>query len=156
MSTENAVELVADHFQVLFGDGVQAPLIDTTTLWDAPGRIASLEKFPELVGLGTIRYGGATRLTIRVDEYQEVPAPDWRALGSFEVNVPSGRLIFWAPELENIDLAPGFDLPPGLYEGSAFSRGEEDVHDEMASEGSDEYLIVLSPATVPGSLPDRP
>ena len=144
MNTENAVELVSDHFQVLFGDGVQAPHIDTTTLWDASGRIASLEEFPELVGLGTIRYGGVTRLTIRVNEFQDIPAPDWRELGGFEVNVPSGRLIFWAPELENIALAPGFDLPPGLYEGRAFSRGEEGVHDEMASEGPDEYLIVLS------------
>jgi len=144
MKTEDRVEVVADHFQVLFGDKAQAPLVDTVALWDTPGRIVCLEGSPELVGLGTIRYGGTVRLTIHVGGDQEAPMPDWRELGRFEVNVPSGRLIFWAPELENIDLAPGLDLPPGRYVGSAFSRGEEDVHDEMASEGPDEYLIMLT------------
>lgn len=144
MSREDAVEVVADHFQVLLGDGVQAPSVDTTTLWDKPGRVACLEGFPELVGLGIIRYGGTIRLKIRFDDHDETTPAGWRALGRFEVNVPSGRLIFWGPELERIESAPGIDIPPGRYEGSAFSRGEERVYDEMASEGPDEYLILLA------------
>jgi len=144
MRSEEVIELVTDHFQVLFGDEVQAPLFDTTALWDAPGRVVSLPGVSELVGLGTIRYGGTTRLTVRIADYQEAPTPDWQALGSFEVNVPSGRMIFWAPELEDIDLAPRVELPPGRYRGSVFSRGEEGVRDEMDSSGPDEYLIALA------------
>lgn len=144
MKKEKVIELVTDHFQVLFGDELQAPLVDTTALWDAPGRVVAMAGVSELVGLGTIRYGGTTHLTIRIDDYQEIPTSDWQMLGSFEVNVPSGRMIFWAPEVEDINLAPRVELSPGRYRGSAFSRGEEGVHDEMDSSGPDEYLIVLA------------
>lgn len=145
MNIEKIFDVVADHFQVLMGDSVGAPLIDTTALWDMPGRLGVLEKFPEIVGLGTIRFGGKTRITVRVADHQELPSPDWRLLGKFDLDAPSGRLIFWGPEIETVKSAPGVDLSPGCYEGCAFSRGEQDVHDEMASEGPDEYLIVLSP-----------
>lgn len=66
-------------------------------------------------------------------------------MGTFEVNVPSGRLIFWGPELEDISQAPRVELFPGCYQGVAFSSGTEQVVDEMVLSGPDEYLIVLSP-----------
>ena len=144
MNTENVIEVVTDHFQLLFGDEAEAPRVDTSMLWDNPGRVVTLSDFPALVGLGTVRYGGTTRLTIRTADYQETPTPDWQIMGSFEINVPSGRLIFWAPELEDLDRAPIIELPPGHYQGRAFIRGSEELHDEMASDGPDEYLIVLS------------
>lgn len=144
MKTEHTIELVTDHFQVLFGDEVRAPLVDTSSLWDVPGRVVYLSGFPELVGLGTVRFGGTTRLTIRIEEHHQAPQLGWQLMGGFEVHVPSGRLIFWGPELEDVGQAHGIELAPGCYQGSAFSRGTEKVLDEMASSGPDEYLIALS------------
>lgn len=141
---EIEVVTVTDHFQVLFGDARAAPFVDTSRLWDASGRVVTMHGFPTLVGLGTARFGGPTRLIVRANGAQAYPTSDWKAMGNFEVDVPSGRLIFWGPELEDIAHAPGTDLPPGHYEGSAFSRGEEEVRDEMSSDGPDEYLILLS------------
>lgn len=145
MNTEHRVELTTDHFQLLFGDSLEAPFVDTTALWDSPGRVASLSETPELVGLGTVRYGGTTRLTIRVATLPQEPLPGWQMMGRFELNVPSGRLVFWGPELEDIDQAPSIDLPIGRYRGMAFSHGTEAVVDEMADEGPDEYLVALWP-----------
>lgn len=153
MKAEHAIELVTDHFQVLFGDGARAPLVDTTSLWDVPEGVVSLSGFPELVGLGTTRYGGTTRLSVRIEARQESPPSGWQPMGAFEVYVPSGRLIFWGPEIEDIDDAHGVELSPGRYQGAAFSRATEQVLDEMASSGPDEYLIVLSPAEVSASEP---
>ncbi|MEF2148458.1 hypothetical protein [Aquilutibacter rugosus] len=146
MNIEIILDVFADHFQVLMGDSVRAPLVDTTALWDLPGRLGTLKGCSEIVGLGTIRYGGKTGITVRVGDHQELPSPDWLLLGKFDLDVPSGRLIFWGPEIETTVSAPGVDLSPGGYEGTAFSRGEQNVHDEMDSEGPDEYLIVLSPS----------
>lgn len=143
MNVQHRIELIADHFQILFGDSEQAPLIDTTTLWDSPGRVASLPGISELVGIGTVRYGGATQLTIRIEDSPQVLLSGWQLMGRFEVNVPSGRLIFWGPELEEISQAPGVKLPSGRYEGLAFSQRTELVVDEMAADGPDEYLIAL-------------
>lgn len=143
MKLERRIELTTDHFQLLFGDSVRSPLVDTTTLWDKPGRVVSLAGFPELVGLGTVRYGGVTRLTVRVVDQEEEAQTDWQLLGRFDVSVPSGRMIFWGPEIQSIREAVSLQLSPGCYRGKAFCRGAEAVVDEMAADGPDEYLIAL-------------
>jgi hypothetical protein len=64
-------------------------------------------------------------------------------MGEFDMEIPSGRVIFWGPELEDINQAVAIELLPGCYRGMAFSRGTEEVVDEMAPSGPDEYLIFL-------------
>src|SRR5690606_13661776 len=146
MIVERTLDVVTDHFQLLIGDSVQAPLLDTTALWDSPGRVASLKGSPELVGLGTVRYGGKTRVTLRVGDHLDESLRGWSLLGEFFLSVPSGELILWGPELENIHLASKVSVPKDGYQGAAFVRGAVLVTDEMSPDGSDEYLVTLQSA----------
>lgn len=143
MKSTHKIELATDHFQILFGDSVEAPLIDTTTLWDSPGCAISSSQLSELIGLGTTRYGGTTRLRVDITETPLETPLGWKSMGCFELNTSSGQVIFWGPELEDITKAASIRLPPGRYQGAAFSRGTEAVVNEMDPDGPDEYLIIL-------------
>lgn len=146
MNAEFKVEVATDHFQLLFGDSVEAPRVDTSALWDSPGAVASLHGVPELVGLGLARYGGVARVAVLIVASGLTSVLGWQDLGRFKLSVPSGRLIFWGPEAESLSDAPSVQLPSGEYQGAAFCRGAEAVVDEMAADGPDEYLLALWPA----------
>lgn len=143
MKSTHEITLTTDHFQVLFGDSVQAPLVDTTALWEPPGRVIVSSELSELIGLGTVRYGGTTRLRVDIAEAPPDVPPDWQPMGCFDLNIPSGQLIFWGPELADISKAASLRLRPGHYQGAAFSRDTEAVVDEMDPDGPDEYLLIL-------------
>jgi hypothetical protein len=136
-------EIENDHFQILLGDRVYGPLVDTMHLWDSGGRVAAMPNAPELVGLGTARYGGKTRIEVEITTSPPGPQSGWTSMGELSLYVPSGELVLWGPEALNTDQAPAVTLEPGRYFGSAFSRGTDAVIDEMATEGPDEYVIVL-------------
>src|SRR6056297_121295 len=138
MKTEYTFEILTDHFQLLFGDERKAPILDTTSLWDTSGSVVSLPGHSELIGLGTVRYGGTTRLTLSFQSCEQEGWPGWERMGDFEVSLPSGRLIFWGPEIDDIDAAQGIDVDPGIYHGIAFCRGIEKVQNEMDTTGPDE------------------
>lgn len=144
MRAEATIEVVGDHFQVLLGDERLAPMVDTSRLWDAPGRVAAMPGSAEILGLGTARQGGVFRLTVRIEDAVEPTPPGWKVLGAFDLDVPSGRLVVWGPELDDIDVAPRVDIPAGRWRGMACSRGEDAVLDEFESTGPDEYLLVLA------------
>ena len=141
--TRHQLEVPTDHFQVLVGDAKRGPEVDTTHLWDAGGALVSLKGAPELVGLATVRAGGITRVEVDVLPGPFTVGDKWLDLGGFILSVPSGRIILWGPEVNDLSQAPSLSLPPGRYEGRAFSRGTEAVKDEMAPNGPDEYRIVL-------------
>jgi hypothetical protein len=147
VNAEFKVEVATDHFQLLFGDSVEAPRVDTSALWDFPGAVASLHGVPELVGLGIVRYGGNARVTVLIAASACASVSGWQELGRFKLRVPSGRLIFWGPEAESLSDAPSVQLPSGEYQGAALCRGAEAVVDEMAADGPDEYLLALWPAS---------
>ena len=93
------------------------------------------------VGVPTVRYGGTSLVSVN---YKATDVPEgWQVLGPFVVDIPSGEMIFWAPETIEIVDTRKVSLPPGRYQGTVYARGEEQVVDEMAEDGPDEYLVVV-------------
>lgn len=137
------VEIESDHFQVLIGDRVRGPHVDTTDLWHDEQKVVAVLGAPELVAIGTARFGGKTRIQVEVALSEPEPQADWNEMGNFVLALPSGEILFWAPESPDLKRVPGVPVDPGKYLGRAFSRGTGDVVDEMATEGPDEYRIVL-------------
>ncbi len=137
-------DVEGDHFQILIGDRVRGPLVDTTELWESGGRIAAMLNAPELIGLGTARYGGKTRILVELElPPHGLVTPGWTPMGEFLLHIPSGEILLWGPEAADLGNMSTVRLEPGMYHGRAFSRGTDAVLDEMASEGPDEYRIVL-------------
>lgn len=145
------IEVSADHFQILFGDAREAPLLDTSTLWDAVGQVVTLPRHAELVGLGTVRSSGKIRLAVDFSDNQMDEPPGWQRMGSFNLAVPSGKIVFWSPETEDIDQCTTISVQAGNYHGLAFSRNTNEVVDEMNPIGPDEYKILLWLATSSGT-----
>lgn len=137
-------EINFDHFQFLIGDRKRGPLVDTSSLWDKSQIIGIVVDVPEIVGISTVRYGGKLQVGIQVARNPEIDCNSWDRIGEFEINLPSGELIVWAPETEDIDQSPTVSVPSGRYLGVAYSRGTDDVTDEMETVGSDEYCVVIS------------
>ena len=132
-----------DHFQILLGDRDRGPLVDTTQLWGSAGSVAVTPNAPELVGLGTARYGGKTRVHVETSSSPPRPQSGWTEMGKFALYVPSGEIIIWAPESLDLRKMPTVSIERGRYLGFAFSQGTDAVVDEMATDGPDEYRIVL-------------
>jgi hypothetical protein len=135
-------QVTTDHFQLLFGDSEHGPDVDTTNLWrENNNRVASIP--PYIVGLPTIRYGGKTKVQVEVTDAPPLGKSSWQPIGDFALEVPSGQVVFWGPELVDLSQARYVTLPAGSYAGIVLARGRECVKDEMADEGADEYRIVL-------------
>jgi hypothetical protein len=141
---ESSFEIDFDHFQFLIGDKTNGPLIDTATLWDTSQLIGSVDHASEIVGISTVRYGGKLKVLVLVSETPEIDCDSWNRIGLFDIDLPSGKLIVWGPETDNLDQSPTVSVPPGRYAGAAYSRGTDDVTDEMENEGPDEYCVVIS------------
>jgi hypothetical protein len=141
---QQRIELNTDHFQFLVGDRLRGPYADTTHLWDTGESVATLPNAPVLIGVATARYGGKTRIAVEViDGNPATPDGNWQKVGSFSINTSSGSLILWAPESVDLSCLPTIQVQAGTYDGLVFSSGTEDVIDELALDGPDEYLIVL-------------
>jgi hypothetical protein len=134
-----------DHFQFYAGDRKNGPYVDTSEIWGAGGPFACVSSQPFLVGIGTVRYGGQTRIQVEVAERPVTISDDWTKLGDFDLDLPSGELLLWAPETPDICRSASLRLSPGSYQGMAYCRGTNLVLDEMDEEGPDEYRIVLHP-----------
>src|SRR4029079_8281060 len=132
-----------DHFQFFAGDRRLGPLVDTSDIWRNNAKVAYLSGSPELVGIGTVRYGGRARVQIEFAENTNQIESDWTKLGEFTLALPTGELVLWAPESVDIRNCPSLRLPSGTYQGEAYSRGTLDVMDEMEEDGPDEYRIIL-------------
>ena len=137
-------ELDTDHFQILLGDGEQGPLVDTSTLWNTAGGVAALSDDPYVVGIGTVRQGGRTRVRVDLKEDTGGVIEEGKYLGDFLLSLPSGRLMVWSPETEDLANAPNVSMEPGRYRGRAFGLGLDEVRDESALEGPEQYRIILS------------
>ena len=136
-------ELLTDHFQFLFGDAIEGPRADTTNLWDADGSIGVIEEEPVVIGVATVRHGGRTTVLLGVHESRPAEELGWRSLGEFTLSLPSGKVLLWAPETDDVEASPSLALEPGTYRGVAMVHGDEEVSDEKASEGPDRYKVVL-------------
>ncbi len=132
--------LTADHFQFFFGDRLLGPTADTTHLWDGAGMVAMMNG---LVGVTTVRYGGDTRVSLRIIPAWGFGTTEGRLLGEAVLEVPSGKVVFWAPETSDIDACPTFSIDAGTYDVIVNSRGTEGIVDEMDTDGPDEYEVVL-------------
>jgi hypothetical protein len=139
------ISLGTDHFQFYFGDRKRGPYIDTTGLWEKGEKVAYVPGSPELVGVLTARYGGKTRIYFDAGRSTEEASEGWAELGEFIVFIPSGEIIFWGPEMIDAKNYPSIKLPAGSYRGKAYSRGTEEISDEMDEYGPDEYKIVVRP-----------
>ena len=145
MSTEVMVN--ADHFQVLVGDRDKGPLVDTSELWDSGVAIPSIKGKSELIALPIARFGGSVRVELDVvaGPPDEESSP-WESLGRFILDIPSGAIVLWGPELLDLGTAVRVEVPKGTYFGEAFARDRDQVSDEYAADGPDRYRIVLWPA----------
>jgi hypothetical protein len=137
------IEVQSDHFQVLVGDAKAGPLVDTSGIWNVHGNIGASPGDPTLVAIGTTRFGGRMQLTVIVGD-DRPPACDARVLGEFVLDVPSGEILFWAPESDDLSLHPRIRVAPGMYSGIAIGMNLELVSDEMEQEGLDRYGLHLS------------
>jgi hypothetical protein len=137
-------EFDTDHFQFFIGDHARGPRTNTEHIWDTSDSVATLRNIPFLVGVATARYGSKTRVVVEiVDKKPSTPDGEWKEMGSFSLQAPSGKLILWAPENVNLSGLPTVTVQPGNYDGLVFSTGTDTVIDEMAPDGPDEYRIVL-------------
>ena len=123
-----------DHFQILIGDRVKGPRVDTAALWSGGQSVAALSSVPELIGLSIARFGGRTRVGVDVVESQPETQLGWKEQGEFSLYVPSGSIRLWGPETIDFEQVVSIPLKPGTYSGRAFSRGTDEVLDEMANE----------------------
>jgi len=139
-------EIQTSHFQFLVGDRGRGPTADTTILWETGGAVATSPDLPEVVGVGTVRFGGNTRVSIEIIDTPLLAKEDWTELGRFSVTVTTGSLAIWGPEAANLSSMPAVPLAPGKFSGVAYVRGTEGSIDDAAPNGPDEYRIVLRPA----------
>ena len=144
MTMRYVCDVENDHFQVLLGDSVRGPRVDTRHLWDAGTTIATLPNEREIVGLGTVRYGGRVRVVIETCPSLPIAPEGWAELGAFTLSLPSGDLLLWGPEAEDMSKAPSVSVGPGTFQCAAYSKGTDAVPDEMAPVGNDEYRIVMA------------
>jgi hypothetical protein len=141
----NSFILDTDHFQFYAGDRENGPYVDISEIWNEGGPVVFVPNQPSLVGIATIRYGGKTRVQVEISQLLPTVDDDWTKLGDFELDLPSGELLLWAPETPDIRRGPSLRVPPRFYHGTAYSRGTSLVLDEMDEEGPDEYRIILYP-----------
>jgi hypothetical protein len=137
------LEVVADHFQFLVGDSAAGILADTTSLWRSRGVLGQIEESPEIVGIGTIRSGGRTKVVVTVGGKSPAEGAEGRVLGQFRLRLPSGIAVLWGPSAVDLSGAPSVRVPPGTYLGVATLRWEDQVSDEEAEEGPEEYWLRL-------------
>lgn len=147
MSKEVVVK--ADHFLVLVGDRDRGPLVDATGRWDARTGSLSVSGARELIVLPIERFGGDVRVEVdvRAEPLKVQPLP-WESLGRFELDVSSGEIVLWGPELPDLEGAARVKVPNGSYSGEAFSRDTNQIIDELAPDGADRYRLVLWPTSV--------
>jgi hypothetical protein len=141
------IELIvrADHFQVLIGDSVEGPLVDTSSLWNSSDPIPSVPGTEHLIALPVARFGGTAQvqLIMQTSSVTEQGAPEWELIGDFKLDLPSGTILLWGPETVDLESAASVVLSKGRYVGEAFATGRELVTDEEVLEGPDRYRIVL-------------
>lgn len=142
---DHIFKLDFDHFQFLVGDKHEGPLVDTTKMWDLSSPIGVVHGIDYIAGISTVRMGGKLSVIVRVTEDHSQKETEWNTLGQFDIDLPSGQMILWAPETFALDDAPVVHVVPDRYHAVAYSRNTEKVNDEMSSEGPDEYCIVISP-----------
>jgi hypothetical protein len=149
MSSE--LKVIADHFQFLIGDSTVGITVDTTQLWQSRGIVGVMADVPEIVGIGTIRSCGWTRVVVTVGDALASERPAGRTLGQFVLHLPSGIALLWGPNAVDLSSAPRVRVMPGTYRGTVVLHGDEGV-DELAEEGPEEYRILLEG---PLESPDR-
>lgn len=102
MSEEVVVK--ADHFQILVGDRDRGPLVDTSGLWDSSTAIPSVAGARELIALPIARFGGDVRVEFVVlAGPSEVRSLPWESVGRFELDVSSGEIVLWGPEMLDVN-----------------------------------------------------
>ena len=117
------LEVETDHFQFYFGDARKGPVTETGSLWDAGGDVV-VGPDRDVVGVGTVRDGGTTRIQAGVVPGRATigAEPGWRTLGEFQLDVPSGKVRFWAAEDGDLTW-PSPELDPHGPAGSRGTRG---------------------------------
>ena len=102
-----------DHFQFYLED--QDSQTDTSMLWVEQAISDHLAVAPDLIGVGTARYGGPTRIVIEIEQSRPTESFDaWDRVAECSINIHSGQMIIHAPEADPSD-AESISLPAGAY-----------------------------------------
>ena len=137
-------EIQTDHFQFYFGDARHGPGADCEGMWDEGGALV-LVMGPDrdVFGVGTVRYGGTTHIQAGVvaGRAEVSAAAEWEILGEFQLEVPSGKVLFWAAEDADLTGAQAIQLAPGKYRGLVQASGADAVEDAMDKDGPDVYRV---------------
>lgn len=105
--------IITDHYQFYVED--EECSADTSTIWDTNQGDGLLAVTSCLIGAGTVRYGGETRVIVHVLKRRPIDGFDeCDHIVEASIDVPSGRLVVWSPENE-FSMAPRIRVQPGIY-----------------------------------------
>lgn len=136
--------IITDHYQFYVED--EECSADTSTIWDTSQGGGLLAVNSCLISIGTVRYGGETRVIIQVLDRRPIDAVDeYDHVVEASIEVPSGRLVVWSPENE-FSTAPRISVRPGIYGVRVCYGNTNAVADTNATSGDDYYKVVLWPA----------
>jgi len=139
---EYQATLHTDHFQFFVAD--EQYQTNTATIWTEEALHHQVACGTDLVAVGTVRYGGETRVIVRLDDGNDVrdhvkadDAP-W-----CEITISSGIVALFAPE-SDYATCPRISVPPGRYSVLVVVENGDKVQDELAVSGNDQYLIIFT------------
>lgn len=139
---EYQVILHTDHFQFFVAD--EQYQTNTAAIWTEEALHRQVACGADLVAVGTVRYGGETKVMVRFDDWHDVP--DHVKAGDTpwcEITVSSGIVALFAPE-SDFATCPRIPVPPGRYRVFVIVQHGDRVADELAASGDDQYLIIFT------------
>ena len=134
-------EIPTDHYQFFIEDA--ETVFPGDDLWNEEEVSRRLAVRDGFIAVGTARYGGLTRIEVKVYGARPVLALetcDYRI--ECRLRVLSGRVRLSAPELVVAE-GPGFQVAPGLYDVAVCYVDVNRGTDEEQTEGPDEYHITM-------------
>lgn len=125
-----------DHFQFFLADEDYST--DTSSIWTEEALDRQIACGADLVAVGTARYGGETSIIIEI----QGDASSETDLLACIINTASGVLVLFSPE-SDFTTCPRIDITPGAYKVFVVFEGLENVRDEEALSGDDQYRVIL-------------
>ena len=114
-------------------------------LWDKQAVSDNLAVAPDLISVGSARYGGPTRIVIEILQSRPTESFDaWDRVAECSINIHSGHMIIYAPEVDPSE-AESISLPAGIYGALVYYGNLDSVSDDAGLEGGDHYRVVLWP-----------
>lgn len=136
--------IITDHFQFYVED--EECGADTSTIWDT-SQVNGLLAFNRcLMSIGTVRYGGETRVIVQVLDRRPIDAFDeYDHVVKASIDVPSGRLMVWSPE-NGFSTAPRISVKSGIHGVGVCYGNISTVTDTNVTSSKDYYKVALWPA----------